>query len=135
MYGWGTLLAKTDIEAAFHLLQVHPDNFRLLECQWQGQYYVNCCLPMGCAISCSLFETFSTFLEYVVRMEACIPLELHYLDDLWFLCPPVSRVCGILLHTKERVTLTFRVLLAPDKTKGLATVVKFFWILIWNIKC
>lgn len=38
-YGHGALLTKTDIKSAFRLL------------------------PVGCAISCSLFETFSTFLE------------------------------------------------------------------------
>ena len=31
-YGRGALMAKSDIEAAFRLLPVHPDSFRLLGC-------------------------------------------------------------------------------------------------------
>lgn len=56
--GQGVLLAKTDIEAAFRLLPVHPSCCYLLVYQWQGQFFVVTCLPMGCAISCSLFEQF-----------------------------------------------------------------------------
>lgn len=64
--GSGTLLAKTDIEAAFRLLLVHPESFRWLGCFWEGQFFVDLCLPMGCSVSCAYFETFSTFLEWVI---------------------------------------------------------------------
>lgn len=57
--GPGTLLAKTDIEAAFRLLPVHPDNLHLLGCFWDGGYFVDSCLPMGCSVSCAYFEAFS----------------------------------------------------------------------------
>lgn len=99
------LLAKTNIEAAFQVIPVHPDSFQLLRCLWLGQYFVDRCLPMGCAISCFLFETFSPFLEWVVQTEACIPSVLHCLDYFLFVGPP--RVCRILLHTMETVDFTF----------------------------
>lgn len=60
--GEGSLMAKMDIESAFRLLPVHPDSFWLLCIYWQGQYFVDCCLHMGCSISCAYFEMFSTFL-------------------------------------------------------------------------
>lgn len=56
-YGQGALMAKTDVEAAFRLLPVHLDSFYLLGCHWRVAFYVDRCLPMGCSISCSLFET------------------------------------------------------------------------------
>lgn len=62
-YGPGVLMAKTDIESAFRLLPVHPDSFRWLGCCWEDGFFVDCCLPMGCSVSCSYFEMFSTFLE------------------------------------------------------------------------
>lgn len=62
-YGQGALMAKADIESAFRLLPVHPDSFRLLGSQWNWEFYVDQCLPMGCSISCALFEQFSSFVE------------------------------------------------------------------------
>lgn len=129
-YGRGALMAKTDIEAAFRLLPVHPDSFCWLGCRWDGGFYVDCCLPMGCSISCAYFETFSTFLEWVVKRESAIPSILHYLDDFLFIGPPGSRVCKVLLSTMERIAVTFGVPLAPEKTEGPVTLIKFLGIMI-----
>lgn len=71
-YGRGSLMAKTDIVAAFRLLPVHLDNLHLLGCFRQGGY-LDRCLTMGCAISCSLFEMFSTFLKKVFRDVLGLP--------------------------------------------------------------
>lgn len=128
--GKDSLLAKTDIEAAFRLLPVHPESFRLLGFHWQGGYYVDCCLPMGCSVSCSYFEAFSSFLEWVVKREAGWASVIHYLDDFLFMGPKDSRVCSLLLHTMERVAGQFGVPLAPEKTEGPTTVIKFLGIVI-----
>lgn len=132
--GRGALLAKTDIESAFRLLPVHPDSFYLLGCMWEGQFFVDKCLPMGCSISCALFEKFSTFLEWVVRSESGIPSILHYLDDFLFVGPPKSYACLNALRTMERMSLHFGVPLAPEKTEGPATVVKFLGIVIDSVE-
>lgn len=66
-YGKGALMAKADVESTFRLLPVHPDSFRLLGCHWINEFYVDQCLPMGCSISCAIFEQFSSFVEWVVR--------------------------------------------------------------------
>lgn len=127
-YGPGALMAKTDIEAAFRLLPVHPDSFRYLGCFWDGGYYVDRCLPMGCSVSCAYFEKFSSFLEWVVRRESEVPSVLHYLDDFLFVGPKGSRVCSILLSTMERISRNFGVPLAADKTEGPVTVIWFLGI-------
>ncbi|KAJ1178040.1 hypothetical protein NDU88_003289 [Pleurodeles waltl] len=54
--GRGTLLAKTDTEAAFQLLPVHPEDYHLLGFQYNGDYFYDKCMPMGCSVSCSYFE-------------------------------------------------------------------------------
>lgn len=63
-------MTKTDVESAFRLLPVHPQSVYLLGCCWQGSYFVDRCLPMGCSISCALFEAFSSFFEWAVREVA-----------------------------------------------------------------
>ncbi|XP_069592246.1 uncharacterized protein [Ranitomeya imitator] len=130
MYGAGALMAKTDIESAFRLLPVHPESIPLLGCFWNGEFYLDRCLPMGCSISCSLFETFSTFLEWVVRDVSDVASVIHYLDDFMFVGPPDSAVCGNLLATMEWVSGHFGVPLAQEKTEGPCTVLSFLGILI-----
>lgn len=63
--GKSCLLAKTDIASAFRILPVHPDDHELLGIQFNGDFYYDKCLPMGCSISCSIFETFSTALQWI----------------------------------------------------------------------
>lgn len=53
-YGHRALMVKADVEAAFRLLPVHPDSFRLLGCHWNGEFYVdNVCLwAVPCRVHC-----------------------------------------------------------------------------------
>ncbi|CAJ0956117.1 unnamed protein product [Ranitomeya imitator] len=126
--GKGAKLAKTNIEAAFRLLPVHPDSLHLLGCFWDGGFFVDCCLPMGCSISCAYFEAFSTFLEWVVKDVPGIRSCSHYLDDFLFIGPAESADCSILLHTMESVAKNFGVPLVEDKTVGPVTVLNFLGI-------
>lgn len=129
-YGKGVLMAKADIEAAFRLLPVHPDSFWLLGCQWQEQFYVDKCLPMGCSISCTMFEVFSSFLEWVVREVSGLESMIHYLDDFLCIGPPSSSVCAILLSTLQHIAERFGVPLAADKIEGPTTEISFLGIVI-----
>jgi hypothetical protein len=44
------------------LLKVYPGDFDLLEIKVLDKYYIDKYMPMGCSISCSSFEKYSTFL-------------------------------------------------------------------------
>ena len=81
--GTGALMAKADIKSAFRLLPVHPDDFNLLGFFFNGSYYYDKCVPMGCSISCVTFERFSTFLEYCARKVAATDNIIHCLDDFF----------------------------------------------------
>ena len=59
--GIGALLGKCDIKSAFRLLPVHPEDFNLLGFAFEGSYYIERVLLMGCSVSYSVFEQFSTF--------------------------------------------------------------------------
>ena len=43
----GALLAKVDIESAYRLIPVHPDDWTLLAIRWKGDMYVDTRLPIG----------------------------------------------------------------------------------------
>ncbi|KAM9329440.1 uncharacterized protein PAF06_002568 [Gastrophryne carolinensis] len=124
----GARMAKTDIESAFRLLPVHPDSLYLLGCFFEGGYYVDRCLPMGCSISCAYFEAFSSFLEWVVKERAGVGSVTHYLDDFLCVGPADTRICELLLGTMLEVFGAFGVPVAHDKTEGPATVIQFLGI-------
>ena len=45
--GKGSLLAKMDIESAYRLVPVHPQDRILQAVEWDGQIYVDPMLPFG----------------------------------------------------------------------------------------
>ena len=52
-------LAKTDIKSAFRIVPIQPDD-HLLWMRWNGRFYYDTTLPMGCSMSCAISESFST---------------------------------------------------------------------------
>ena len=79
-----SLMAKADIESAFRLLPVHPDDFELLGIMMGDQFYVDKALPMGASCSPALFEKISTFLEWVAKQVTGSGMISHYADDYIF---------------------------------------------------
>ncbi|XP_067323909.1 uncharacterized protein [Anolis sagrei] len=127
-YGTGAELAKCDIKSAFRLLPVHPADFELLGFQFQGLFYMDRALPMGCSVSCAAFETFSTFLEWAVKTKAGLKGVVHYLDDFLFVGKGGSGDCGALLHAFQQLAYSLGVPLADEKTEGPQTVLTFLGI-------
>ncbi|XP_053098810.1 uncharacterized protein LOC128322103 isoform X1 [Hemicordylus capensis] len=126
--GPGALLAKCDIESAFRLLPVHPDDFELLGFTFAGNFYFDRALPMGCSISCAAFEAFSSFLEWAVRRLAGLSYTAHYLDDFLFVGRGNSGECHHLLRSFMELTDQLGVPLAQDKTEGPVTCLSFLGI-------
>jgi len=52
----GASIGKMDINSTFRLLPIHTSDFDLGRFKFQDRYYIDKCLPMGCSISCSIFE-------------------------------------------------------------------------------
>jgi hypothetical protein len=119
-------LAKTDIESAFRLLPVHPDDYPLLGLSsWQDKCYYDKCLPMGCSSSCSLFEKFSTSLEWWARHRLGIPNVAHILDDFLIVTKSLS---GGLAALAAFMCVKLGVPLVAAKTVGPYPVLPFVGI-------
>ena len=82
--GKSALLAKLDISQAFQLIIINPVDFDVLGIMLEGHYYIDKCLPMGCSVSCAIFEKSSTFLHWLVAARSGITTLDHYLDDFFF---------------------------------------------------
>ena len=91
--GNGALMSKSDIDSAFRLIPVIPDDYPLLGMKFNHRYYYDKCLPMGCSSSCHIFERFSTALEWIATHKFGIQSIIHYLDDFLIVGPANSDQC------------------------------------------
>lgn len=110
-------MAKTDIKSAFRLLPIYPGDFELLGFKFLGKYYIDKCLPMGAAISCSHFECFSTYLEYEAKMWSKSDLITHYLDDFLLISDSFTG-CNSMMSKFKEMCCHLGVPLAQEKNRG-----------------
>ena len=61
------IIGNIHIKSAFRRFTGYPGDFDLLGFEIRDMYYIDKCMPMGCSISCSPFEYFSTFLQWLFR--------------------------------------------------------------------
>ena len=90
LVGQGCYIAKADIESAFRIIPIHPLDYHLLGFMMDNQYFYDRCLPMGCSVSCRLFEKFSCAVQWILSELFHVGAMSHILDD--FMC---------LSHSKE----------------------------------
>ena len=45
--GSGTVMAKFDIESAYHIIPMHPEDRQLLGIRWRSHLYIDTALPFG----------------------------------------------------------------------------------------
>ena len=122
--GKGCFLAKTDIKNAFRLLPIHPNDYGLLGMHWQGSYYYDKCMRMGCASSCLTFETFSTAIEWIAKQKLKIEHILHLLDDFLLAAASESQCQGY-LDIFLKLCSYLGIPIAPEKTAGPSTTMCF----------
>ena len=115
--GQGCFLAKTDIKSAFRIIPILPTDYDLLRFFWQGKYYYDRVMPMGCASSCRTFEIFSTAIELVAKKHLSMPHLIHILDD-YLMAAPTFHQCCINLDRFLSLCAYLGVPMAPEKTVG-----------------
>ncbi len=85
-------MAKCDIKSAFRLIPISSLDFHLLGMEFDGQYFYDTTMPMGCASSCCIFERFSKAIHWIAtEVFGCKPL-VQYLDDYLLLAPSRDEV-------------------------------------------
>ena len=130
MLGSSAKIGKIDISQAFRLLIINPADFDLLGVMFEGNYFIDKCLPMGCSLSCSLFEKFATMLHWAVTSYSGIDTLDHYLDDFIFIGSSLSNDCAVLMHTFKSISASLGVPIADEKTVGPTTVLTFLGLVI-----
>ena len=88
--GVGCQVAKADLKDAFRIIPVCPLDYHLLGFTFQTKFYFDMCLPMGCSVSCQIFEALSCALQWICINKFRVSSMSHILDDFIFFGPPHS---------------------------------------------
>ncbi|CAC5358435.1 unnamed protein product [Mytilus coruscus] len=72
---------KSDISSAFRIINIKESQYKLFGFMWDGKYYYDKNLQMGCSSNWQIFENFSTAIEWIAKNKIMIPNILHILDD------------------------------------------------------
>jgi hypothetical protein len=123
----GVFLAKSDISDAFRLIPLHPSNYHLTGFQWRNSYWVDLCLPMGCASSCQTFESFSSALAWILTNKLGVGRMVKVLDDFLFLANTESD-CRKHLNSFLTLCREVGVPVSREKTLGPMTTLTFLGI-------
>ena len=65
--GTGAQLAKLDLESAYRMTPVHPDDRLLLGMEWKGQLFVDTALPFGLHSAPKVFTAVADALMWIFR--------------------------------------------------------------------
>ena len=123
----GALLAKIDIESAYHVVPVHQEDRHLQAVEWNGALYIDPMLPFGLRSAPKLFNALADGLEWYLR-SAGVRFVFHYLDDFLVLGPPGSQECARALATLDHACAQLGVPIAAHKREGPSTCLTFLGI-------
>ena len=87
--GRDALLSKVDIESAYRLIPVHPQDRPLQAMKWDNHIYVDPMLPFGLRSAPKIFNVVADALNWYLH-QAGIQYSIHYLVDFIVVMPPGS---------------------------------------------
>ncbi len=96
--GPGALMAKIDIESAYRLIPVHPDDRPLQAMSWNGQIFIDL------RSAPKIFNAVADALNWHLQQKG-IPDIDHYLDDFIIITPAASTLCQEYLSILDRIPL------------------------------
>lgn len=133
-HGPGCFMTKTDIQSAFRIIPIHPEDWELLGMNWKGLYYFDKTLPFGLRSAPFLFNQLSEALEWLIRNHLQVPSVIHILDDFFIAQPPPSSLCATALCKVLTLFEELNIPLAPKKTFRPTQVLEFMGITLDSVK-
>ncbi len=88
--GPGTMMSIFDIEHAYKVLPVWPQDVPKMGFYFKGKFYFDKTLAMGLRTSAKIFEKFSTAVEWILKVKFKLANLHHILDDFIMLTLPVG---------------------------------------------
>ena len=82
-------LTKVDIESAYRIVPVHPEDRWLTGMIWREALFVDAVLPLGLRSDPKVFTALGDAAEWIVQREG-VDFIIHYLDDFLLMGRPGS---------------------------------------------
>lgn len=120
--GKGALLWEVDIESAYRLIPVHPQDRILVAVKWGDKVYVDSMLPFGLRSAPKVFNAVADALNWVF-CKSGIDFCMHYLDDFVVIGAPDAYQCHRVMAVVEEVCLRLGIPLALHKKDGPTTCI------------
>ena len=130
LLGPGTLLAKIDLQDAFRICPVRPEDRELLGIHWKEHFYFDKCLPFGLRSSPYLFNLVASAIEWALRYNYDVKWLVRYLDDFLTASPPGSLVCAQFVDAMLLLCSTIGAPVKPSKVVGPTSCIDFLGIVL-----
>ena len=111
------------MESAYRMVQVHPDDRRLLGMHWKGGFYVDTVLPFGLRCAPKIYNALADAMQWIIRRSSSEVLD--YLDDFLIFGQPGPEGCGKALARALDLCAMLGVPIAAHKTEVPATRINF----------
>ncbi len=131
--GWGALMAKADVKAAYRNVPVHPRDRWLLGMEWEGVKYVDGTLPFGLRSAPLLFTALGDAVQWIVENE-CAGWIRHYIDDFIVVGSKGTNECQSTMAVFKESCKRLGMPLDDSKEEGPCEVLTFLGIEIDSIK-
>ena len=125
--GKGSLLAKVDLESAYRIIPIHPDDRMLLGMEWGGSWFVDTALPFGLRSVPKIFTAMADGLLWIMAANG-VESALHYLDDYLIFGPPGTEDCERALTTTLSLCQRLGVPVSQKKLDGPTTCLVFLGV-------
>ena len=134
-FGPGYYMGKTDIESAFWLIPVHPNDWELLGMFWNGQYYFDKVLPFGLRSAPYIFNQLSDAIEWILLNKCSISFVCHILDDFFIVeppcyTPPLDSLCQASFSSMIFTFKNLNIPISAAKTEGPSQIIQFMGIIL-----
>lgn len=126
--GRGALLAKLDLESAYRMIPVHPDDRHLLGMMWNNELFIDSALPFGLRSAPKVFNAVADCLQWIFRQHGV--MGIHYLDDFLFIGKGGSQECAHALQSALHLCNELGVGVSMNKLEGPSSSITFLGILL-----
>ena len=75
-----TQISKMDIEEAYRMVPIHPDDKHLLGIKWDNHVFIDITLPFGLRSAPIIFTAITDALQWILEQRGIFHVA-HFLDD------------------------------------------------------
>ena len=123
----GTRLGKLDVQSAYRVIPIHPEDRLLLGVKWKGSVYVDAALPFGLRSAPKLFTALADVVEWIAKQHGTRYI-MHYLDDFIVIGAPDSPECKEAMELLISICKRLGLPLAPEKCEGPLCIIVYLGI-------